>query len=520
MVSAFKQVPESDGRNAIEGVRSSVNWFVLTVMLGIAAYLYVNLFVLPRTPLLLGGDQTFFWVDAQRMLYGERPYQDFFQFTPPGADLVYLALFKVFGPRIWVTNAVVLLLGVALCGVCFSIARQIMDRHLALLATLLFLTLTYARFLNATHHWFSVLAIMCGVRVAMWTTSAGTMAAVGALLGSAAFFTQTHGATAVLAFSAFLMWKATRGGDSWRSFLRSQFFLLFGFAIAWLALSGYFIATIGWKSLWYHQVTFVYRYMVHRPEGRFLGLPEVPTWHRLPLVGQYFFIYLLPVMIYPLLLRRCWLAPSDHPFHKSRKVVLLSLVGFSLFIEVTFSLNVLRIYAVSMPAIILLVWLIAKTDGVQRYAVAVVWVGVACMALQLTWAKQHHRYVIARFPAGVAAAGPEAYEKLSWVMGHTEPGQFFFQTIAPSIYLPLALRSPVYVETIWPDQQSRPEYVERTIQQLEAKKVRYLLWSPGLDYPEPDHPSDDHLGPLRLYLHNQYHPAHAFSDQDQILERK
>ena len=57
-----------------------------------------------HTPILLGGDQVFFWLDAQRMLYGQRIYQDFLQFTPPGTDLFYLALFKLFGFRIWVTN--------------------------------------------------------------------------------------------------------------------------------------------------------------------------------------------------------------------------------------------------------------------------------------------------------------------------------------------------------------------------------------------------------------------------------
>lgn len=520
MASTWKQVTGSESGEIAEGVQGDVNWFVLTIMLGIAAYLYTNLFVLPRTPLLLGGDQAFFWVDAQRMMFGELPYRDFFQFTPPGTDLVYLVLFELFGPRIWVTNLVVLLLGVALCWVCFSVASQIMKRPLALLATWLFLTLIYSRQLNATHHWFSLLAILWAVRIAMWKTSAWSMAIVGALLGLASFFTQTHGAVAMLAISVFLVWETSRTRLPWKDLLQCQLFLLLGFTFVLLALSRHFIATVGWKQLWYHQVTFVYQYMVLRPEGTFLGLPETPTWRRLPIVGQYLLVYFLLLTIYPLLLRHCWLARRDPAFHCARKVTLLGLVGFFLFVEVVFSLNVLRIYAVSMPAIILLVWRIGITGRVQRYAVAVMWIGVACMALQLTWSKQHHRYVIARFPAGVAAAWPEAYEKLGWVMGHTEPGQFFFQPIAPSIYLPLALRSPVYVETIWPDRQSRPEYVDRTIQQLEAKKVRYLLWSPGLDHPEPDHPSDDHLQPLRAYLRSRYRPVQVFSDQDQILERK
>jgi hypothetical protein len=104
----------------------TTDWSVVAILFGAASFLYVNLFLLPNTPYLLGGDQAYFWADAQRMLFGERPYQDFFQFTPPGTDLFYFVLFKVFGPRIWVTNMVVMVLGVALCWACFSISRQIM----------------------------------------------------------------------------------------------------------------------------------------------------------------------------------------------------------------------------------------------------------------------------------------------------------------------------------------------------------------------------------------------------------
>jgi hypothetical protein len=96
-------------------------------------------------------------MDGQRILNGELPYRDFFQFTPPGTDLFYFFVFKLLGLHLWVTNMVVLTLGVALCGLSFSIATQIME--LALSATILFLTLIYTKLLNATHHWFSVFVI-------------------------------------------------------------------------------------------------------------------------------------------------------------------------------------------------------------------------------------------------------------------------------------------------------------------------------------------------------------------------
>src|SRR5271154_5554856 len=138
------------------GRQQKTSWVWAVLLLGVPVYLYVNLFASPDIPFLFGGDQVFFWTDAQRMLHGERIYLDFFQFTPPGTDLLYLALFKLFGPHMWVTNAAILLLGVALCWICFSIAKQLMTQALALLAAFLFLVFVYCRPLNATHHWFSL----------------------------------------------------------------------------------------------------------------------------------------------------------------------------------------------------------------------------------------------------------------------------------------------------------------------------------------------------------------------------
>jgi len=48
--------------------------FVLLLLSGVAAYLYVSLFFLPSTPFLLGGDQVFFWLPGMRMLDHARIY--------------------------------------------------------------------------------------------------------------------------------------------------------------------------------------------------------------------------------------------------------------------------------------------------------------------------------------------------------------------------------------------------------------------------------------------------------------
>src|ERR1700721_2149626 len=150
-----------NGDNRLEKSRDLLkkrDWIQPLSLIAVPLYLYLNLFTFTNVPFLLGGDQTFFWIYAVRLLHGEKVYRDFFQFTPPGADLFYLALFRLFGPHIWVTNFAVLLLGVALCWVCFLLAQRLMERNLAFLASLLFLVFVYGDRLDAPHHAFTVLA--------------------------------------------------------------------------------------------------------------------------------------------------------------------------------------------------------------------------------------------------------------------------------------------------------------------------------------------------------------------------
>jgi Dolichyl-phosphate-mannose-protein mannosyltransferase len=499
-------------------------WFVFLMLLGISGYLYLNLFLLPNVPILLSGDQVFFWMNGQRMLHGERPYLDFFQFTPPGADVFYFALFKVLGPRIWPLNFVVLVLGVALCWLCFVIANQIMERRLALLSALLFLTLIYTRLPNATHHYFSVLAVMGATAVLMREASLRRLAIAGALLGVASFFTQTHGLAALLAFTLLLCWEQYSTDDFWEKFWRKERILLLGFILVLLILSAPFIASVGLKQIWYCQVTYVRKVMVHAPETHLLGMPEYSNWRGLPLLfvmGEYsrhVFVYGMLPTIYLLVLMRCRTKLSLTTFG-SRKVALLGLVGSFLLGELIFSLNWLRLYAVSMPGIVLFIWVVSTTTRFRRYGLISLWALVVLLGLSQPWFAQHREYLTVELPAGSSAIEPSEFEKLSWGMAHTRPGEFLFQANWPGMYIPLGVRNPVFLDTA--STMLNPPWVERAVQQLEAKQVRYIIWAERLDYPvDPHRPRTANIVPLRTYLHTHYRLARLFQDGDEVWERK
>jgi len=487
----------------------------------VALYLYVNLFVFPRVPILLSGDQVFFWMNGQRILNGELPYRDFLQYTPPGIDLLYFSVFKILGVHVWITNIVVLVLGVALCGVCLSIASQIMEFDLALPATLLFVTLIYTRLLNATHHWFSVLLILCAVRILLGEQSRVRMFAAGALLGLASFFTQSHGAAALLGFTIWLSWQKFRESWNWQTLLANELFVLLGFVIALGGAESYFIATIGWKQLWYFQVTYVRNYIVHGPESSFLGMPNWGGWKHFPSAAQYLIVYLMLPIVYVLALARCWGGKDSGASspEQNSKAMLVALTGAALLFEVMFSLNWLRVYAVSMPGFILLLWFVGQTRRIRPVAVGVIWMGILFIAATQIFYAHHREYVIAKLPAGWAAVNPEAYQKLHWIGEHTRPEEFFFHSGWPGVYIPLRLRNPVFVDALGLNIATRPEFVQRSIVQLDARAVHYILWSQRLNAPGDHDPPTSSLSPLRTYIHEHYRRVKVFGDLDEIWER-
>jgi hypothetical protein len=497
-------------------------WVQPLLLIGVSLYLYTNLFALPNTPFYFEGDQVWFRTNALRMLYGEKIYQDFFQFTPPGTDLFFLTLLKLFGSHMWVMNAAVLILGIALCCICFSLAKLLMERPLALLATALFLVLVYGRLMDATHHWFSVLAVMCAVGIVMPRVTAPRIACAGALLGVALFFTQTTGAAGALGLLLFLIWEGRSTGRPWRTILAFQLVLVMAFGLALGALGAYFVVTVGWKQLWYFLVVYSNQFALYASHTIFPAIPRRLRWRGLFDLGEYLFVYALVVLIYPAVLSYCFPKRGKPVSQETVRLVLISLVGLSLLLEVITRTNRIRLYSISMPALILAVWAITHAGRLQRYVTAAVWIIVACLAIQQTRSRYRQNSQITELPSGKTALPAERYEQFSWLMEHTRPGDYLFQSAWPNLYFPLDLRSPVFVDQLATTEVTRPEWVALTVQQLEDKRVQYIFWSPSLNVPlDPSRPWEDHLGPFRTYLKSHYTRVHVFPGQDafEIWER-
>jgi hypothetical protein len=172
--------------------------------------LYLNLFILPNTPVYRMGDGLTFLQNAVKMYDGQVIYRDFFQFTPPGTELVYSTLFKLFGVRAWIPNATLLLLGVIMAWLSCVISRHLISGVSVMLPALLFLTFAYRFWLDGTHHWFSITAVMAALAVVIKERNPSRLAMAGAFCGLALCFTQLRGAVAVLSLAVFLVWESGR----------------------------------------------------------------------------------------------------------------------------------------------------------------------------------------------------------------------------------------------------------------------------------------------------------------------
>jgi hypothetical protein len=525
--------PDVDGadQRTVKRPDNGGRWAEVLFVVGTCLYLYVKLFTFKGIPILLGGDQIFFWMDAKRLLLGERIYLDFFQFTPPGTDVVYFAFFKLFGPRIWVPNLIVLILGVLFGWVCFRISISFLKTSRALLAAAMFTVFIHGTLLNATHHLFSELAVLGAVAVLMRGKSWTRIALAGMLLGLATFFTQTRGPIAALAIAAWFTWDQLRAREPWFNYFRRLALLFTSLIFSWLILSSYFVATVGLGQIWKWQVDYVLHQKV--AEGIGFGLPHALSWGGLSGVSKMtgdlsiLFVCLVLPVVYIVTLWHCWRArgaagpaSADRPASIDG-LVLLAFVGIVTALEMTPSLTWFRLYCVAAPGVLLFVWAAGRVAKRQRLISNLLWIGLCCFALGQTWSMHRHQFVILDAPAGTVATNPEQAEKLSWIAERTRPGDYFFQAGWPGVYLPLDLNNPVYAESLSPFNTTIPEIVERSIGQLESRQVRYILWAPFLNSPiPPGHPEVYHLMPLRDFMSANYQKVWTFPDGDEVWERK
>jgi hypothetical protein len=505
------------------GASRARRWLDALLLFAIPGYLFLNLFTLRGVPHLIVSDDGLFALDALRMREGLLIYRDFFQFNAPGIDYIYFLAFYLFGVHTWVPTLVILLLGTSLSYVCLHLCRRIMSRRWADLTTVLFVVFIYGRSLDATHHWFSLMAILVAIVILIPDRSLSRIALGGALIGIAAFFTQAAGAAAWLAFALSLFYERAPLSPQ-RAMLRKQASLLLSALLMWSLLSASTLMRVGWRTVWYFQVVFPRRYELRVDTNPLVTLVRAFP-HRLTL-SQFEPVILYVILVSTTPIAVCFLLTSrlqnkTHPGDKRMPAVLLASSGLLLMAEVVSRPTWIRLYADFLPSLILLLaaleYLLRSRPRLSRFVIATLWSAAVVSGIRQIIFNRSTHASIASLPTGQIALSPQEADEFRAIAQRTHPGDLFFQAVSVSLYLPLGLRSPVYMDYLRQSSLTRPEFLVNAIQALQTNRVRYVVLRPPADITWD--PAQSHvLDPFYTWIETHYTRVRCFPDGEQLWE--
>ncbi|HWQ36303.1 MAG TPA: hypothetical protein VNQ79_25950 [Blastocatellia bacterium] len=497
---------------------------VFAFLLACLAFLYLQLFLLPRTPLALPGDGTIFVNNALRMLDGEVIYRDFFQITTPGTELVYFICFRFFDASVTVYNVIVMLTGLALAALNVVIARRVISGWMSLMPALLLLTFQFRFERTGSHHWFSMLIVMAALAVVIERRTARRLIAAGALCGLATCFTQHRGVMALAGLAAFVVWEERRMKSGWRALLRAEALLISAFGIVAMTMPAYFISQAGLMRFIECTVIFPAKYYsgTYWMNNPGVYLSDLPTLAQ----GSLFvgavraFTYALVPLVYVAFWFHYRHRRGVQPDEQWDRLMLLNLAGIFLFLGVASAPGWYRLTHVSQPGLILLCRMLSQPGWWRRRVSLLLALTASLILVRALFVQQRQARRELMMPAGrVSFQSDESFRRYEWVARQTRPGEYFFSP-STDFYFLGRLRNPAAVQFLLPSAYTRPEHVRSVIDGLERHQVRFVHWLKMLERP-PAAPlrSEDNLEPLREYLYRHYHLVESFTDADYILER-
>jgi hypothetical protein len=480
---------------------------------------YLRSFLFPDVPFLLWGDALGYATKGVRMLGGELPYRNFFDFVTPGTELVYAILFRWIGVALWLPNLLMCLLATATALWVTWCARKLMHGDFVLLPSLLVTGFVLAGSFDATHHWFSTLFVMAAVSVLFDGVSSPRILAAGALCGLAASFTQSKGAAVLPALLAYLWWKSREAPAHCAPFRRQALELCVAASVTFAILNLPFIVAAGLPRWSADLIGFPLRYFGsvsannwHVMALEFTGNNGLLKWLCLP------FLYLAVPVAYCWTFVEVWRRRIEDREQHWDRLLLLALVGAAMLATVAPSLSMRRISCVSPPAMILLIWLLSRKGKSWHMAAR----GLAAISVAVAFAQvaaaQLHSAAQLDLPAGhVAIRDARNAEVYRWMASRTHPGQWYFGM--PPYTLPLALKNPTPIEAPAPGDYSRPEQITAAVAGLERTQTKLLLLRPPMYVPHLLGYRADHLQPFHDYLFRHYRRTKLFATGDEVWER-
>jgi hypothetical protein len=477
---------------------------------------YFRSFIFPNTPFLPWADAVGFLNNGTRIVAGRLPYRDYFAFLPPGTELTYAFLIREFGARAWIPSLMMMCLAAVTALLMTLLAGQVMRGPVVVLPGLLLIGFVLPGAMDATHHWFSTIAMLAACLILLSGTTWPRIVATGILCGIAACYTQNKGAMAVLGFIAYLACKKHQGvalrGDCWRKCM-----VLFGLSAGvFLAVNAYFIKASGLHRWLYCMIVFPLRYYPSvslnswRIYGQGFGGLHVGT-------VPFLFVHASVPLAYIISLFAIHRGRKKEPSQPWDQLLLISLTGMAMFLAIASSPSWKRLSTVSPPAMILIVWFLSRPGKVRTGCRVGIGTAAVILALATAVRTQTRWHAYLNLPVGrTAFDDPVRHEEYRYMLGRTHPGQLLFGT--PPILFAFGVQNPAPIDVFVSAEYTRPEQVNATIQTLERYRVSMLMLNRQMYQSLATSPSD-HLDPLRAYLQGNYRLTKQFQTEDELWER-
>ena len=221
--------------------------------------------------------------DASRIVHGQVPYRDFFNFIGPAAlwlPAAWMAIFGVSGDGAQVLLVAILaLLGAALYAVTLQLTRR---RLLSLFAPAFVLLTMPVHFPWPYHNWYGDTALVATLlTVSAWLRTGRLRWLVLGGIGCAAtgLLVQTYGVALGAALGGFLILRA----DNWRMVARSAASFALGLAMVLVPIAAYFLAQGALLHLVYDTLVFPNKHLILTNKVPFATnltdwLSFQPTW--------------------------------------------------------------------------------------------------------------------------------------------------------------------------------------------------------------------------------------------------
>jgi hypothetical protein len=479
---------------------------------------YFRSFVFPNIPLQPWGDAVGFLNNGTRIVAGRLPYRDYFAFVPPGTELTFALLIREFGARSWIPNLMIACLASLTAVLMTLVASRLMLGPATALPGLLLAGFALPGSLDATHHWFSTVAVMGALLVLLDGETFARIVTAGALCGMAAFYTQSKG-LAVLGFMFYLILKRRDNAVSACNCWPKCLLLLTVSLAVFLLGNAHFIGAAGLKRWWFCVAVFPLRYYptLHLNSWRVYG----DGWGNLGFgTFGFVFVHATVPLVYAFCIVVMYRWRKNEPNEACNKILLVCVTGIAMFLAVASAPSWKRLSTVSPPAIILLTWLLngSTTAGFRRRLMRSL--ATLAVLVALAWAtwNQVRWSATLDLPVGrTAFTDKDRYEEYQYILQRSSRGQLMFAT--PPVLFALSVQNPAPIDVFVPFEYTRPQQVSATIRALEEYRVPLLTLNRGMFiWPGMD-PASDHLDPIRAYLKCNYHLTATFPTDDELWSR-